>query len=215
MKIQPKKLIAALLAICFLISCKNEGNDQKTVDGEKPTPITVTEPNANTKQKTDGPFEIKAGVISYQNKKLDGTVTATNTFYFDDYGNMLKLEETIDSETSTYLYDQKKGKGLTIFPGRKPSKIRMRQGELNIMVAKHSTSGYVKQNDEAIAGKNCTVYANNAKSAQGESQHMYWKHKGLLLKEINRLGGGYILEAISFEEKALNEDVFSQLVDIE
>lgn len=215
MKIQFEKIMMVVMAICILVSCNNEGNDTTIADAKEPSSVTAAEPTPNVEQKTDGPFAIKAGVITYQNKKLDGTVTATNTFYFDDYGNTLKLEETIDSETTTYLYDNKKGKGLTIFPGRKPSKIRMRQGELNIMVAKHSTSGYVKQNDETIAGKNCTVYANKAKSAQGESQHMYWKHNGLLLKEINRLGGGYILEAIAFEEKALNEDVFSQLADIE
>ena len=206
-----KKLLTKLsllsLILLLVISC----NSDKSQSKNEPAMETVDVSDENKKEKIEGPFAIKSAVISYQDKKLDGTLTATKIFYFDDYGNTLRLEETVDGETSTYLYDEQKGKGLTSFPGRKPTKISMRQGELNSLVAKHSTSGYVKQNDETIAGKNCTVYANNAKSAKGESQHTYWKHKGVLLKEINRLGGGYITEAISVEEKALDKSIFSQL----
>ena len=215
MIIQTIKLLSLALTFCFLVSCGNAEKDASTTSTEEPTPAIVEKPTENQEQKTEGPFEIKSGLIVYQNKKLDGTVRGTNTFYFDNYGNTLKLEETIDGETSTYLYDQEKKKGFTIFPGRKPTKISMRQGELNVFVAKHSTSGYAKQEDEIIAGKNCIVYANNAKSAEGDSQHTYWKHQGVLLKEINRLGGGYIVEATSFEAKAIDREVFSQLDNLE
>lgn len=209
MKIQSIKFIIAIMAICILFSCKNEqsaSNDKITKEVEKKM--------KSNEVKSEAPFQVKSGIIVYDYKKLDGTITASHTFYFDDYGNTLKLEETSDQETTVYLFDQEKRIGLTIFPGRKPSKIRMRQSELNSLVVKHATSAYTKQPDEDIAGKKCTVYANNAKSAEGESKHIYWKYKGILLKEINRLGTGYILEATTFEEKALDSSVFSELKEI-
>lgn len=195
--------------LLLILSCSEDKTQSEDTTQERPTEKTeVTEP---TEEKIEGPFAIKSGVITYHDKKLDGTVTATKTFYFDNYGNTLKLEETIDGETSIYIFDNLLGKGQTSFPGRKPSKMRMRQGELNSLVAKHSTSGYAKQDNETIIGKECIVYANNAKSAEGESKHIYWKHKGILLKEVSRLGGGYITEAVSFEEKALDKSLFPEL----
>lgn len=210
MKKQPIKLLICLMLIGVLVSCKNETKDTNTtitdVVEEK-----IKESSNTPEAKQDGPFQVKSGVINYEERTLEGVVRGTYVFYFDDYGNKLRLEETLGGETSIYLYDQEKQEGVTKFPGRNASSIKMRQGEINVFVAKHSTSGYMKQPDEEIAGKNCTVYANNAKSAEGESQSVYWKYKGLLMKDVNRLGSGYILEAISIEEKALDPVFFMEL----
>ena len=210
MKTNSIKILAAVIITCLIFSCKNESRKAETNITDE-VEKTIEEKTNIKRDKQDGPFGVKSGVVTYESKKLDGSLVSTNTFYFDDYGNMLKLEETADGETSIYMYDQKASKGITAFPGRKPNKIGMRQGELNMLVAMHSTSGYVQQDNATIAGKDCIVYANNAKSAEGKSKHMYWKHKGVLLKEINRLGTGYILEATTYEEKALNDGVFSEL----
>ena len=214
MKTNPIRFLPVVIVTCLIYACNNEGKKAETsVTAEVEKTI---EDKTNVKgDRQDGPFGVKSGVVTYESKKLDGSLVSTNIFHFDDYGNLLKLEETVDGETSIYMYDQKTSKGLTAFPGRKPSKMSMRQGELNMLVAKHSTSGYVQQDNETIAGKDCIVYANNAQSAEGESKHIYWKHKGVLLKEINRLGTGYILEAVAFEEKALDYDTFSELDAIE
>ena len=210
MKTNSIKILAAVIISCLIFSCNNESRKAETnvIDEVEKT---IEEKTNIKKDKQDGPFGVKSGVVTYESKKLDGSLVTTNTFYFDDYGNMLKLEETADRETSIYVYDQKASKGMTAFPGRKPNKTSMRQGELNMLVAMHSTSGYVQQDNATIAGKDCIVYANNAKSAEGESKHMYWKHKGILLKEITRLGTGYILEATSFEEKNLDKGIFSEI----
>ena len=40
---------------------------------------------------------------------------------------------------------------------------------------------------------------------------MYWKYKGVLPKEINRIGTGYISEVTTFEKKALDKSIFSEL----
>jgi hypothetical protein len=210
MKTTSIKILLAVLSIGAMSSCNSEGTEAEMLvsDEVEKTIETKTEVKQDAE---DGPFNVKSGIVTYESKKLDGSLVSTSTFYFDDYGNLVKLEETAAGETSVYMYDQKASKGMTAFPGRKPSKISMRQGELNMLVAKHSTSGYVQQNNEAVAGKDCIVYANNAQSAEGESKHIYWKYKGVLLKEINRLGTGYMLEATSFEEKALDNDVFSEL----
>ena len=210
MKTYSFKIHAAIIIICLIFSCNYEGRKAETNANEE-VEKTIEEKTNLKRDKQDGPFGVKSGVVTYENKNLDGNLVSTNTFYFDDYGNLLKLEETADRETTIYMYDQKKRKGITAFPGRKPNKMSMRQGELNMLVVMHSTSGYVQQDNEDIAGKDCIVYANNAKSAEGESKHMYWKHKGVLLKEINRLGTGYILEATSFEEKILDKGIFSEL----
>jgi hypothetical protein len=210
MKSQSIKLLLSLLIVSVLFSCKDEKKDTETTVTDA-VEKTIEENTKVKEDKQDGPFGVKSAVITYDNKKLDGSLRSTYTFYFDDYGNMLKLEETVDGDTSVYMFNEKEGKGMTAFPGHKPNKMSMRQGELNMLVVMHGTSGYVQQDNEAIVGRDCIVYANNAKSAKGESQHKYWKHKGVLLKEINRLGMGYILEATSFEERALDKEAFSQL----
>jgi|GEM_PF-6041802 len=205
-----KTILLGIATLSILSACK---------DATKETNTSITdvveekiEENSNTPEANqDGPFQVKSGVITYEERSLEGVVKATHVFYFDDYGNKLRLEETLGGETSIYLYDQDKQEGVTKFPGRNATSIKMRQGEINVFVAKHSTSGYTKQPDEEIAGKMCTVYANNAKSAGGESQSVYWRYKGLLLKDINRLGNGYILEAITIEEKPLDPVFFMEL----
>lgn len=85
----------------------------------------------------------------------------------------------------------------------------MRQGELNMLVAQRGTNGCTKQANESILGKDCEVWANNAQSAEGESQLKFWLHKGIAMKEINRLGMGYEFEAVKFDEKAVDKSAFS------
>ena len=209
MKVNRINIITVAMVTWSLLSCSEGEKPGTSITGEVEDYITE-KTNIEVDEK-DGPFAVKSAIVVYENKELDGTLVSTNTFYFQDYGNMLKLEETVDGETSVYMYDQKASKGVTIFPGRKPNKISMRQGELNMLVAGHSTSGYVQRDNETIAGKDCIVYANNAKSEVGDSKHTYWKHNGVLLKEINRLGTGYMLEATSFEEQDLDNNTFSEL----
>lgn len=215
MKHQLTHLFVLFISIGLLISCKSDAKEtNNNSDDTKNISTNPEEVKVGDNQDPDGHFAIKSGIITYETKKLNGTLTATNVLYFDDYGKKLKLEETISGEVSVYMFDEDKKKGLTSFPGRKPSKMFMRQGELNSLIAKHSTSGYTKQENETIAGKDCVVYANNAKSTEGESKHVYYKYKGILFKDINRLGSGYITEAISFEEKALDNSIFSALIDL-
>ncbi|MDG1333343.1 MAG: hypothetical protein P8P74_13490 [Crocinitomicaceae bacterium] len=83
---------------------------------------------------------------------------------------MLKLEETADGETSFYVYNEDTKKGVRQFSGRKPSKMFMRQVELNTLVAPRGTNGFTQQDDEAILRKMCKVQANNTTSAEGEAQ---------------------------------------------
>jgi len=209
MKKQPIKLLLCLMLIGVLVSCKNEKGETKNNENDHKNIVTDDEDVViGDNQDADGPFLIKTGIITYETKTLEGLLTATNTLYFDSYGNHLKLVESIGAETNIYYFDERNKNGTTIFHGRKPVKRSMRQAELNFFVAKKAISGYERQEDEELLGKNCVVYANNAKSAGGESQHVYWMHKGVLMKEIDRLGTGYINEAVTFEEKDLDEDVF-------
>lgn len=183
--------------LCTIISCKE---DKKS----------STETTKKSSKKTNGPFEIQSGVIEYEEQNLKNNKKTIYTLTFDDYGNVVKLEETVEGETSIYIYNDTTNKGATLFSGRdKPVKIYMRQGEISMFLAQRSTSGFVKQNDQEVLGKNCTVYANNTKTADGAPKVVYWLYKGLALKEINRLGNGYRFEAIKFEEKQIDREVFS------
>ena len=210
------KSLILLFILCTIISCNDGSNSSEKTEATENSENPTTETTQEDKSETDGPFEVKSGMIQYQDKNLEGEITATNTFYFDNYGNLIKLEETIDGEISTYIYNEATKKGATLFAGRnKASKIFMRQGEISKFVAQRSTSGFTKENDEEILGKNCEVYANNAKTAEGEPKVVYWQHQGITLKEINRLGSGYMFEASSFEEKPIEKTIFSLPNEIE
>lgn len=212
--------IAPFLLVPFtLFSC---GESTETTDtsatGGAPTETTQPDdaPVADaTPVNTDGPFQVKSGEIHYQQKDLNGKLVAKYKFYFDNYGMTLKLEETREGEVSLYLYDNEAKKGVTQFPGRKANKAYARQGEMNMFVAMRSQSGFVQRDNEAILGNDCEVFANNAVDDAGESKVVYWMHKGICLKEINRLTGGYEFEATHFEEKALDGSTFSMLNEVD
>lgn len=190
--------------LCLIMSCKQD--KQSTEQTDKPK----TESVQKKKESKEGPFSVESGLIKYQEKNLKTEAITTYLLTFDHYGNVVKLEETLDGETSVYLYNNDTKKGATLFGGRdKANKIFARQGEINKFVSMRSTSGFTKQADETILGKNCEVYANNAKSNEGDSQLVYWLHNGIVLKEINRLGMGYSFEAVLFEEKPIGEKSFS------
>lgn len=209
------KIVPFLFVSFTLLSC---GEQTETSDNVESTPVeTVPENDGIAAEgnpvKSDGPFNIKSGEIHYDDKNLEGNVVGQYIFSFDNYGNLLKLEETIDGETSLYLYDEDAKKGVTQFAGRKANKAYMRQGEINRFVAMRSQSGFAQKDNEELLGKTCEVYANNAVNDAGESKVVYWMHEGICLKEINRLAAGYSFEATKFEEKAIAKDVFSLLDD--
>ena len=210
MNLRLSKIIPFLILPIAISSCSEPDGSadvtpSTTVETEGEITTEVETPN------TDGPFSIKSGVIHYVDKNQDGDITMESDFYFDNYGRVMKLEETVDGEVSVYLYDDDAKKGLTQFPGRNASTSSMKQGEILRLVAMRSQQGYVQQADEEIIGKNCEVYANNAVDENGDSKVVYWMHQGICLKEINQLGMGYIFEATSFEEKALDASVFALL----
>lgn len=158
----------------------------------------------------NGPFGIQSGVIEYEDRSLGGEVTANLKLYFTNYGALTKLEETTtDGEVSVYIYNDATKKGVTQFGERKPSKIFMRQGELNLFLAERGTNGFTQQEDQMILGKTCEVQANNATSVDGDPQVIFWLHKGIPMKEINRLGMGYEFEAVKFEERTVDKSEFS------
>lgn len=205
MKYKLIMLFALPMLLCAIISCNEVKNAE---DNSEYSAIKTDE---DKKVEADGSFGIESGMIEYQDKNLEGKLTAAYKLYFANYGSLVKLEETMPGEkTTTYIYNDDTKKGVTLFAGRdKANKVFMRQGEINVFLALRSQSGFTKQKDEEILGKNCEVYANNAKSDEGESQLIYWQYKGLLLKEINRLGIGYMFEAIKLEEKPMANDIFS------
>lgn len=210
MKSQLKHLFYLLFIPCAMISCG--GGTQTNEEAGETAPGTNSDNTAMAQEEETekvGPFNIKSGVIEYEDKNLNGDVKAILKLTFDNYGSTVNLVETAGAETSIYIFNDLTKKGVTMFPGRKPNKMFMRQGEINQFVAMRSTSGFTKQEDEAILGKNCEVQANNANNAKGESQLTYWMYEGIVMKEINRLGMGYIFEATKLEEQAMEESVFA------
>ena len=195
--------------ILFAFTSCGDGANENTDNAESNAAVENSENTTDDKAEADGPFSIKSGIIEYEMKKLNGEVKARLKFYFSKYGNLMKLEETADGETSIYIYNEATKKGVTQFPGRTPSKIFMRQGELNTLVAQRGTNGFTQQADEVILGKNCEVQANNATTAEGDPKVKFWLHKGIAMKEINRLGMGYEFEAVKFDEKPVDKSLFS------
>ncbi len=205
--------LISCLFFLLVSACGGGENKDTTSETDTETPaVDVQETPEAVQEESDGPFEVESGIIVYESKNLAGEVTAINTLTFTEYGNRLKLEESIDGETSIYVYDQNTSTGATKFAGRdRVNKISVRQGEINTFVAQRSESGFEQRDNEDLLGKSCEVFANRAQSEAGEPQVMYWLHRGIVLKEINRLGSGYQFEAVSMEERSVAEDAFSLL----
>jgi hypothetical protein len=209
-----KSLRIKMYVLPFLLfafaACGDGENPEENNNAESPEEVVEnTDDSEADVSEQNGPFGIQSGVIEYEDRSIGGEVKANLKLYFTNYGNLTKLEETIDGDLSVYIYNNATQKGVTQFGDRKPSKIFMRQGELNLFLAQRGTSGFTQQEDEMILGKTCEVQANNATSAEGDAQVKYWLYKGIPLKEINRLGMGYEFEAVKFEEKALDQSEFS------
>lgn len=210
MKTSIFKLLSLLIIFSLIISCKNEDNSSQKIEDSNTS--QVIENIQEKEKKNDGAFKVKSGIIHYYDKNLKGEKSADYKLFFDNFGRLIKLEETIDGQTSNYLYDEDAKKGATQFAGRdKVNKIFMRQGEISRFVAKRSTSGFTKKKNESLIGKECEVYENNAKDDNGDSKLIYWTYKGIVLKEINKLGSGYHFEANKFEEKTIDKETFSLL----
>ena len=208
------KLLLPSFILFSLISC---GDTDKSDNSNEPlsTEISTEQSTEENKVAAPGPFEVKSGIIHYQTKNIEGKIKAENKLYFENFGNLLKLEETINGETSIYVYNNDTKQGATLWTGKeKPIKSYSKQGEILTFCALRSTQGFTQLDDAILLGKNCSVYANNAKSENGESKLTYWRHKGIILKEINQLGMGYQFEATKFEAKPIKRDVFSLLDEI-
>ncbi|MFK7784867.1 MAG: hypothetical protein AB8B56_07120 [Crocinitomicaceae bacterium] len=214
-----KRLLTHLYVLpIFLFVLAACGDGENPEENNNAGPSEEVAENADDSEaeesETKGPFGIKSGVIEYEDRSIGGEVRANLKLYFTNYGALTKLEETTDGEMSVYIYNDATKKGVTQFGQRKPSKIFMRQGELNLFLAPRGTNGFAQQEDEMILGKTCEVQANNATSADGDPQVIFWLHKGIPMKEINRLGMGYEFEAVKLEEKAVDKSQFS-LADAE
>lgn len=194
------------------VSCNSENNSE---NGTKDSNKSEQSSEKHSKVST-GPFEIASGIIHYENKNMKDEIVSKHTLYFDKYGKRIRLDETIAGETSNFLYNEEVKKGVTLWHGRdKSAKIYMRQGEINLYVAQRSTSGFTQGANEEILGRPCETHTNNAKTENGEPKVAYWMHKGITLKEINRLGAGYKFEAVKFEEKPIEDEIFALLKGVE
>lgn len=203
-----------LLSFSILLiaaSCGSGTEETETESSDAKETMQAEVQEKESAQNTEGPFDVKSGTIHYENKKPSGELVSNHVLYFDDYGRTIRLDETIDGETSQFLYSEDKKKGATIWSGRDPISISMRQGEINAYVAKQSESGFTQQEDASILGQSCTVFANNMKDANGDPKVQYWMYKGIPLKEINLLGSGYMFEAVKFEEKQVDRAMFAYL----
>jgi hypothetical protein len=203
------KSFILLVSLFSLIACNDsKKSEENTDDASAASSAEITSEEVD-EEKANGPFGIESGVIQYLDKSLEGATRAELTFYFANHGKLVKLEEVVADQTSIYIFNDDTKKGTTKFSDRKANKMLMRQGEINRIVAVKGTNGFKQLDNEDITGKSCDVWANNAVSEEGDSQVKYWIHKGIPLREINRLGGGYDLEAISFEERSVDNSEFS------
>jgi len=196
-----------VIALSVFISC-TDGSDPvvvpETVDTSTPEPITTID---NATIVSDGPFQVKAGVVEFLTKDLDGNLLEDTKIYtFENYGNLVKLEETFQGDRSVYLYNYTTKKGMVLREGKtEAQKSYGAPGEINEFTQSQGTAGggFTQLVNENIAGKDCEVQENNGQR-DGKSTYIFWSYKGITLKAFNNImGKGYIKEAVNFEERAV------------
>lgn len=189
-----RRLLVIVLAL-GLIACGDDKPPPPDGDSGKPGG-GASKPSGGAKQ---GRLGIAAGKVVY---KQTGFPEGSMTVWFQDHGATVVYDEdttrvrmkqhkrTIWRDGLTTMHDYPTGKTTT-------HKLRVRATELawNPTVKEEDLKrvGYEKLGTETIAGLECTIWKNT------NLKVTYWVHAKLVLKEVNNLGKGFVMEATSFE----------------
>jgi hypothetical protein len=154
-------------------------------------------------------FPIKSGTIIYSSIGLGNGVS---TLYFNDYGKIL-CEDYVgtiweqDVHTRTII----KGGKLFVLDMNENTHSTEDMQEIKAKIIDEyyfneegfEKKGFVKERQESILGKNCTVY-----SQKKEYLVKVWVWQGLILKKEDDLLGGSLIFASEIKENEPDKNIF-------
>ncbi len=194
-------LLLTLFLTIGLIACSEKSEDE-TMDNDRGAEDVVAKETEKMDEGMDKLFGFESAQIEFL---YTGIFEGTETYFIDDWGNTVviiskKKEFGNDVDKTIIWKDDKTTIHDHIAKTSWSGKIRPKDTEPPAAATTKpeymEKVGYMKMDDEDIAGKTCTVWDNKNINAK------YWIWKGIDLKIENNTVGkkGYIREAISVEE---------------
>ncbi len=187
------KVLLAFLAVLLLSSC----NRKPAQDGKATDATSETGPK--------GKYTLKSGIVEYKSTMMG--FDASQTLYFDDYGNKEVTESHMDimgtkttnvmlaKDGTMYNFDPENKTGM-----KSPSMPQMNQLNFEALTDEVTKEWNLKEEGkETFLGKECIKYSMN--NPNMNMKGTYWVWKGIALKtEVEMATSGMVMEATNIQE---------------
>ncbi|HNZ67779.1 MAG: hypothetical protein WBK43_04245 [Prolixibacteraceae bacterium] len=189
------KVLLVLLSVVLLVSCNR-----------KPAPAGKDSDHAS-EAGSKGRYALKSGIVDYKSTMMG--FDATQTLYFDDYGNKEVTESYMDimGTKTTNVMLSKDGTMYNFDPENKTGMKSPAMPQMNQLNFGALTDEVIKEwnlkeeGTETFLDKECTKYSMNNTSLNMKGY--YWVWKGIVLKmDLEMATSGMVMEATNIQENA-------------